>query len=194
LPSQFDPTNIRMQFDMTLGREARVVDETQDFFTQLLGDIRRLRQAAGRQDIEGLALAQEAAYSRIASFRFQVDQALRQLSEARASLRRLLPLGTMPPTAASSPCEQQDAGQLRESVAAASGPLAGRRQRLEEEYKDLQARYTTLTNRLRALDTGIGRETDSMNRQILEERRAEKAEKRRTVEQQLVELELQMGI
>jgi len=33
-----------------------------------------------------------------------------------------------------------------------------------------------------------------MNRQILEERRAEKAEKRRTVEQQLVELELQMGI
>lgn len=67
------------------------------------------------------------------------------------------------------------------------------RRHLETQRNEQQQRYATLTKRITALDTDIGRATDSMHKQILEERRADLTQERSEVEKALEEIEHQLG-
>jgi len=70
-------------------------------------------------------------------------------------------------------------GQLPAQVAADSGRptltvlTPGERQRQESELARLQNQYGTWTRRIGALDIDVGRATDSVQRQILDERRSD---------------------
>lgn len=72
-------------------------------------------------------------------------------------------------------------------------PSSASQRHLETQRGELQQRYTTLTKRIAALDTDIGRATDSMHKQILEERRADLVRERIEVEKDLEEIERQLG-
>lgn len=74
-----------------------------------------------------------------------------------------------------------------------ASPSSASRRHLETQRGELQQRYTTLTKRIAALDTDIGRATDSMQKQILEERRADQVGERIEVEKDLEEIERQLG-
>lgn len=61
--------------------------------------------------------------------------------------------------------------------------------RNEQEYQELVALYDTLTRRVAALDTDIGRTTDSEARLVLQDRRAELAGDRSKVAAQMAIME-----
>lgn len=59
----------------------------------------------------------------------------------------------------------------------------------EQEYQELVGLYDTLTRRLGAIDTDIGRTTDSEARLVLQDRRSELAEERSQVAAQMAIME-----
>lgn len=70
---------------------------------------------------------------------------------------------------------------------------AGQRQRLSDEYTRLQTQYDTYTRRLAALDTDIGRTLGSLEKQVLEERRAELYNEREAVMQAMAQIERRLA-
>ena len=64
---------------------------------------------------------------------------------------------------------------------------------LKTKRGELQRHSDTLTKRIAALDTDIGRALDSMQRQVLEERRNDLATERDQVESEIEETERQLG-
>lgn len=64
---------------------------------------------------------------------------------------------------------------------------------LETQYRELERQYQTLTDRIAALDTDIGRELDSERKLVLKERRADLAAERDQVLARLKEIERQLG-
>lgn len=68
---------------------------------------------------------------------------------------------------------------MPEPTASVTPPLLpSERRHLETQRRELEEHYETLTRRLAALDTDIGRELDSERRLVLEDRRAELSAKR----------------
>ncbi len=77
---------------------------------------------------------------------------------------------------------------------ASGGPLTpGQRRRKADQLAELQARYDTLGRRIGALDLDIGRETDSMRRQVLEERKSDAVAERDAVAAEMDGLERELG-
>lgn len=72
-------------------------------------------------------------------------------------------------------------------------PLSASRRHLETQLSELRQRYATLTKRITALDTDVGRATDSMNKQVLVERRADLVQERSEIEKELEEIERQLA-
>ncbi len=64
---------------------------------------------------------------------------------------------------------------------------------LKTQQAELQRRYDTLTRRIAALDTDIGRELDSERKLVLAERRAELAAEREQVAQDLERIARQLA-
>ena len=67
------------------------------------------------------------------------------------------------------------------------------RKHLETERDELQKRYQTLTRRIEALDTDIGRELDSERKLVFQERRSDLAADRDQVLSELTGIERQLG-
>jgi len=72
-----------------------------------------------------------------------------------------------------------------------SGSAAKRH--LQQQLTELQPRYQTLSKRIAALDTDIGRETDSERRLVLQERRQGLAGERDQVAEEMARIEQQLG-
>lgn len=70
-----------------------------------------------------------------------------------------------------------------------SAPIHPERRHLELRQVELQKRYDTMSRRIAAIDTDIGRELDSLRRQILDERRSELAAERDQVASELMLIE-----
>jgi hypothetical protein len=64
---------------------------------------------------------------------------------------------------------------------------------LEVKRGELRRRYDTMTKRLAALDTDIGRELDSERKLVLEQRRADLTAERDQVLNEMTEIELRLG-
>lgn len=64
--------------------------------------------------------------------------------------------------------------------------------RLREEYGRFRSQYKIITSRLEAMDTDIGRALSSLEKQVLEERRAELEDGREKVESELKRIESQL--
>ena len=73
--------------------------------------------------------------------------------------------------------------QSYESVGGLISPVQTRH--LETQSTELQRRYNTLTKRIAALDTDIGRELDSERKLVLQERRSDLAAERDQVQDEL---------
>ncbi len=67
------------------------------------------------------------------------------------------------------------------------------RERLKAELTRLQTQYDTWTRRIAALDTDIGRALGNLEKQVLEERRAELVAEREKVAGQMQEIEARLG-
>jgi hypothetical protein len=65
---------------------------------------------------------------------------------------------------------------------------------LRTQYQELQRRYTTLTNRVKALDTDIGRELDSERKLTLEDRLLALAGEREQVATDLARIERELAM
>lgn len=78
-------------------------------------------------------------------------------------------------------------------IAVGSGSTPGQRRRKADRLAELQAKYDTFGRRIAALDTDIGRETDSLRRQVLEERKAEVVAERDAVAAEMGGLEHELG-
>lgn len=79
------------------------------------------------------------------------------------------------------------------------GPTAtsfspSQRLHLETQRSELQKRHTTLTRRIEAIDTDIGRELDGERRLVLDERRRDLASEREQVIASLAGIERQLGL
>lgn len=72
-------------------------------------------------------------------------------------------------------------------------PSSGERERLRAELTRLQTQYNTWTRRIAALDTDIGRALGSLEKQVLEERRAEVVAEREKVADQMHEIEAKLN-
>jgi hypothetical protein len=68
-------------------------------------------------------------------------------------------------------------------------PTSATEQHLRTQQAELQRRYGTLTKRIAALDTDIGRELDSERKLVLQERRADQAAERDQVLNELTGIE-----
>jgi hypothetical protein len=81
----------------------------------------------------------------------------------------------------------------RTDIPATSSMTAGQRRRLTTELDGLQTKWDTLTRRIEALDTDIGRALSSLDKQIFEERRAEAVRERDKVGEEIDEIERRLG-
>ncbi len=78
--------------------------------------------------------------------------------------------------------------------APAPAPLSpSQRRHLETQLAEMEKGRVTLTKRIDALDTDIGRELDSERRLVLQERRQELTDERQQVADQLADVERQLG-
>ncbi len=79
------------------------------------------------------------------------------------------------------------------STAPSAGVLTtNQRKRLEDELVRLQTQFDTYSRRLAALDTDIGRALGSLEKQVLQERRAEVEAERQQVTEQMQRIEEQL--
>jgi hypothetical protein len=79
--------------------------------------------------------------------------------------------------------------------APAPAPLSpSQRRHLETQLAELEKRRVTLTKRIDALDTDIGRELDSERKLVLQERQQELMDERQQVVEQLAKIEGQLGL
>lgn len=72
-------------------------------------------------------------------------------------------------------------------------PKSASEQHLRTQQDELQRRYRTLTKRIAALDTDIGRELDSERQLVLEERLADLTTDRDRVQVELTEIEFRLS-
>ncbi len=67
----------------------------------------------------------------------------------------------------------------------------GQRRRLDQRLRELQAEHDTLSRRIQAIDTDIGRATDSLGKQVAEDRKADFVARRAAVAAEMDDLERQ---
>lgn len=79
------------------------------------------------------------------------------------------------------------------AVKSSSVLIPGQRQRLEAELARLLTQYETWTRRIAALDIDIGRTLNSLEKQVLEERRGEVVAEREKVADQMEEIEAKLS-
>lgn len=80
-----------------------------------------------------------------------------------------------------------------ESTLAGFGRASFGENHLLQQKMELKAKYDTLSRRIAALDTDLGRALDSLSRQILEEQRKEFAAQREEIAAQMTRIEEQLG-
>jgi hypothetical protein len=80
-----------------------------------------------------------------------------------------------------------------DNASARNRPTAHERQRLEAELARLQTQYDTWTRRIAALDTDISRALSTLEKQVLEEQRAEVVIKREKVAGEMVQIEARLN-
>lgn len=97
-------------------------------------------------------------------------------------------------TADEAPASSEASPQAGEPVKQRESAMTlGQRRRLQSELSRLQGQYDTWTRRITALDTDIGRALDALQKQVLEERRADLLAERDLVAQQIEDIETQLG-
>lgn len=117
------------------------------------------------------------------------------LDDANAFSRLLAGIrGVAPgPGLGSSSMPSQLAGSAS-TAAPASALTTNQRQRLEDELARMQTQYETYTRRLAALDTDIGRALNSLEKQVLEDRRADLLSERQKIADQMDAIEGRLAV
>lgn len=115
------------------------------------------------------------------------------LDDANAFNRLLAGIRGHAPGPGIAPTAESSLQAAAHAAPAPAGALTtSQRKRLEDELARLQTQYDTYTRRLAALDTDIGRALGSLEKQVLEERRAEVEAERQQVIEQMQRIEEQL--
>jgi hypothetical protein len=77
--------------------------------------------------------------------------------------------------------------------AESGGKAIPNKNHLAQQQSELQSLYETVSKRIAALDTDLGRALDSLSRQVLEEQRKEFVAQREEIVAQMARIEEQLG-
>ena len=116
---------------------------------------------------------------------------LRAIEAAARGLSRAVPVELAEELASKKkPPPQSPAEAPADQVIIVSG---GARKRLQTEYGELQRQYDTLTSRIAAVDTDLGRALDGEQRLVLDDRRTELAGRRSEVSARMAQIERELA-